>query len=201
MFLKGMIVSLVLLGSTAFAGNKDQFAANQNYKAEIQARLDEFASVWNTHDAKKMSEFWAEDGDLINPWGKEGNGRNGVFEIFEHEQNGMLKKSTQQFTVSKVRNLATDLVFVDAESNMKVVKENGKEKNMAHHVSFVMTKKNGAWYVLAARPYMFAPKGKGDMMGKKKMMKKHHDGTMMKHHTMDHQEGTAPKPAGDADHQ
>ena len=125
-------------------------------KIEIQQTLDNFANVWNTHDAKKMSEFWAPDGDLINPWGKWADGREGVLKLFEGEQKGAFKNSTQKFVVEKVRLIGPITAFVDANSFMKLI-EGKREKDMSHHLSLLMAKKEGKWWVLAARPYMYAP--------------------------------------------
>lgn len=169
MFKSLLLASVVFTGMSALANEVKQapIAANtaMDPKVEVQKFLDDFANTWNTHDVAKMAAFWAQDGDLINPFGKWGVDRKGVEEVFTFEQNGPLKGSTQKFVVEKIRSLSPDILFVDANSMMTVPKKD-KMKDMHHHVSFVLAKKEGKFSIVAARPYMFQKPKKQDRENK-----------------------------------
>ena len=53
-------------------------AASPTDEETIKAQVMAFAAAWDKHDPKAMAAFWAEDGDLVNPFGEMAKSRTEV---------------------------------------------------------------------------------------------------------------------------
>ena|SRR5437016_1040328 len=126
----------------------------------IKDRLDEFQAAWNKDDTKAMAAIWAEDGSLINPVGVIGNGRAEVEKIFVDEHTGRFKGSTYTTSDVKVQWVTPDVAVADITANIAGVHgpDGAAAPDYAHHVVWVLVKKDGQWMAAAARPYQFSPK-------------------------------------------
>ena len=145
-----LIFCVLCLGwTTVFATNGDD--------ASVRKLLDNFITQWNKHDVKEMANFWTEDGDLINPWGRWGTNKAGVLKIFTEDlgEKGKLSKSTMKYKVDKIRFVGPDMAFVDTTNTISGVEnsDNKTETSMEHHVVWLLAKKNSDWHVVSARPY------------------------------------------------
>jgi uncharacterized protein (TIGR02246 family) len=117
----------------------------------------EFAAAWNKHDPKAMAAYWAEDGDLINPFGRVAKGRAEVEKLFHDEHAGPMAGTTYATTLSSVRFPTADLALSDWE--IVVTGMRGPDGTVGApfkpHVFIVLTRKGGQWLTAAARPYQF----------------------------------------------
>src|SRR5438874_448023 len=98
--MKRFVLLPVLLGllTAARADQKEEDAA-------IHKRHDEWTVAWDKHDPKLLASFWAEDGDLINPWGRHAKGPAEIEKLFtdEHTGAGMAVGSTYTGTIENIR--------------------------------------------------------------------------------------------------
>ena len=104
--MKKLILSAGLALATAC------FAANKNEDA-LRKRVSDFQDAFNKHDAKAVAEFFAEDGDLINPMGITGHGRAEVEKIVAGDLANIIRDGKTTFTINNIRFIKPDVVIVD----------------------------------------------------------------------------------------
>jgi uncharacterized protein (TIGR02246 family) len=133
-------------------------APTKSADQEIRDRLDDFAASWNKHDPTDMAYFWSADGDLINPAGRKAKGLTEIQRLFQDEHNGPMKNST--FTNSKVsvRMIDPTLAMVDADVEVAgIANPDGTTVTMKPHVTSLMRKSNGKWWIVSARAFNYTP--------------------------------------------
>src|SRR5262249_6545605 len=108
-------VALAAVAGFAIVRSASSDAADE---AAIKARSPDFAATWNRHDPKALAAFWAEDGDLINPWGRLATGRAEIEKLFQDEQGpaGMLRATTFDVKSDTVRFVSPDVAVDDWET-------------------------------------------------------------------------------------
>src|ERR1043166_3583311 len=115
--MKRLLVCAVLFGlvalPTARAGQKEEEAA-------IRKRHDEWVAAWNKHDPKLMASFWAEQGDLIDPFGKRAQGPEAIEKFFqgEHTGTGMMVGTTYSGTITDIRLIGRNVAVVDVDAEV-----------------------------------------------------------------------------------
>ena len=162
--MKIITLSVLLFAWLAATPSSATAAGEQQEKQEIQARIDEFTAAWNRHDAEQMAAVWAEDGDLINPFGRKAVGRDEVRGLLADEHAGVMKQSKHEMKVASVR-MVGDVALVDLDSSITGMRhpETGAEMPpMKLHIFAVMTKQDGKWMILSARPYSYLPAPEGE---------------------------------------
>lgn len=149
---------VTLLSVTVFvATNAIAVESKEAREAELRARLDAFAAAWNNHDAKEMSEIWAADGDLINPFGRMAHGRAEIEKLFQDEHSGALKHSTFKITNSSIRFLESEIAVVDSDAEITgIVNPDGTPgPTMNPHLTAVMKKSAGKWWMISGRAFSY----------------------------------------------
>ena len=149
---------LILVAALAAAIPVPAGAANSGSKAEIERLSNEFAAAWNVHDANRMAAVWAEDGDVINPFGQSAHGRTEIEKFFEKEQATVMKGTTYKIESIVIRDLGPTVAAVDWESVVTGMADaSGKPlPPFKHHAFAVCLKKNGHWHAAASRVFAFA---------------------------------------------
>jgi len=124
----------------------------------IERRIADFVTAWNKHDPARMALLWHDDGDLINPFGRIAKGRDQVLQLLRDEHSGLTKNCTNQFNITSIRLATDDVAVVDIESTMIGMRDaDGKGMPpFKPHVLLVLSKKDGEWGVVSARPYAYA---------------------------------------------
>jgi len=132
------------------------FAAAQDDEAAIRKVSNEFFAAWGQHDVKAMAATFAEDGEIINPYGREAKGRAAIETLFTDEHAGPFKGTTYSATVS-LRMLAPTVAFGDWTSSVVGMHDPAGKAlpPFEHHVAVAYVKKNGHWLAAEARPYAF----------------------------------------------
>ena len=125
----------------------------------IKERLEELTAAWNKNDAKAIAALWAPDGDLINPFGRVAKGRAEVQKLFTDEHASFMKGTTLKITSSSVRILGADAAILDLDAEITGMKApDGTDLPLFdHHVTIVMVKKDGTWWIVSARPVKYLP--------------------------------------------
>jgi uncharacterized protein (TIGR02246 family) len=133
-------------------------AGEKSSIASIEARSKEFVAAWNEHDFKKMSSFWSQDGDLINPFGRVARGRAEVLKLFQVEQTGVMKGTTYEITKSSIRLVGENFAIADWESSIAGMPGSDGQPALPfrHHVTFVLRQMGNQWWIEAARAEVFA---------------------------------------------
>jgi uncharacterized protein (TIGR02246 family) len=132
-------------------------AAEAAEKAAIERLSSDFAAAWNAHDAKRMAAVWAEDGDLINPFGQNAHGRADIEKFFAAEQAGAMKGTTYTIESTFFRELDPTCAISDWEAVVNgMMDPSGKAMPpFRHHVFSVYVQKGGHWHATAVRAYGF----------------------------------------------
>jgi uncharacterized protein (TIGR02246 family) len=138
MFLGAAVLALCIPAHAQMAGNAASEAAIRKLSAD-------FAEAWAKDDAKVMASFWAADGDLINPWLRVAKGPAEIEKLFQEEHSTIFKGTTYGLKVTGVRFLGPDVAI-------------GSPPPMApHHVTLVLQRRAGKWWIEAARPVIAPP--------------------------------------------
>lgn len=149
----------ILLGGLAlFMAATGLWAADGGTTAAVHARGQEFIAGWSKNDFKALAALWAEDGDLINPFGRVAKGRAEVEKLFQDEQTTVMKGSTFTVHSESIREIAPDVAIADWESEITGMQSpQGAIPPLKNHVTIVFVKKGGQWWVAAARPEAYLP--------------------------------------------
>jgi uncharacterized protein (TIGR02246 family) len=123
-------------------------------KEEFQTIAHEFESAWNKHDTQTLTNLWAEDGNLMNPWTDEYSGKKEIGQHFAQEHADTMKNSQIALSVQNVRFIDPETAFVDAEMTLTGMTFGGETvAPLRDHAVFLMVKRDGKWQILIARPY------------------------------------------------
>jgi len=144
--------------STSTARATATLTANSRESDALRTRFDEFVAAWNRHDTGTLTSFFAEDGDLINPFGKTAKSHPEIEQQFRDEHGGPLKKSRISLKFENCRFVAAEVAITDHAYEIAGVRDpTGKEMTMKGHLTEVWKKIGGNWLVAAARPAVPLP--------------------------------------------
>lgn len=125
-------------------------------ESEISQFVDLFVKKWNQHDPKELNELWAENGDLMNPAGEWEKGKANVLNILVREHRGVLRESQMKQEITNILVLTPTMAWVDAKVNLSVPGvPAGLDRQLDHHIVYLLVKQNHQWRILAVRPYQF----------------------------------------------
>lgn len=126
---------------------------NSREEQAIQSRIDSFVSAWNAHDIRVMAGVFAEDGDLINPFGRAAKTRPEIEKLIREEHTGPLKNSRMSLTTEGIRLLDTDVAVSDHAFEVAGMTDPaGNRATVAGHLTIVHRRRGDAWEVVASRP-------------------------------------------------
>jgi uncharacterized protein (TIGR02246 family) len=128
-------------------------------EAAIRQVWQQFSDAWGRGDAHARAAVWAEDANLINPFGVEAQGRAAIEKVFEQESAGFAKGTTHTFSNFSYRFLTPTLAAVDATGEIKGIRgpDGTPMPTLTLHVFAVMAEAGGKWQIKLARPYVPAP--------------------------------------------
>lgn len=125
---------------------------------EIQNRIEEFVTAWNKHDPRAMSVVYAEDGDLINPFGRVAKSRADIEVMLREEHAAGLKDSRFSLKSEGMRFLTSDIAVTDHAFEVTGARDpSGKELNLSGHLTQVHKRHDNKWEVAASRPMIPVP--------------------------------------------
>jgi uncharacterized protein (TIGR02246 family) len=136
-------------------------APKQSNETEIQKRLDEFAAAWNAHDAKAMAALFAADADVMNPTGRMSKGRAEIEANYETDHTtGINRMATFKMTgPASIRFIEPEIALVDVDADVTGAMNPDGSMDAARrsHITRVMKKSGGKWWIVASRAMRFAP--------------------------------------------
>lgn len=145
-------VALVVAAQAAAAGVESARSAVLAFEAE-------FAAAWNAHDAQRMASKWADDGDLINPFGRVARGRQDIERLFREEHAGVMRASRYAFKLDGVRMVSPDVAVTDWTNTIEgmTAPDGTALPAFPHHVTSVFVRRAGQWRVYTTRVMQFLP--------------------------------------------
>ena len=151
----GVALALVAaLGASIPATGGGDDAATVGIKQGCKA----FVDAWNVHDPKAMAAVFAEDADVLNPWGRKATGRAEIEKLFVDEQTGKgpLRDSTMTVESESVRTVTADVAISDAELVVTgaYAPDGSKAPPMNFHATHVWKKNGESWQIFSCRPYL-----------------------------------------------
>jgi uncharacterized protein (TIGR02246 family) len=133
-------------------------AAAQSDEAAIRKLSNDFFAAWSRNDVKALTATFADDADLINPFGRVAKGHAEIEKLLTEEHAGPFKGTKYEATVT-LRMLAPTIALGDWDATVTGMHDpSGKElPPFKHHVAAVYIKRGAQWLAAAARPYAFLP--------------------------------------------
>lgn len=156
LFRSALLLALLATPTMVVAGEKHADTPD----AATAKTMDAFFAAWNTHDAKTMVSYWADDATLINPVGRAAHGKSEIEKLMADEQSTVFKASTAKLVDLKVtRSFGSGMAFCDGEMTLDgaVGPDGTALPQMKLHLALIMEKKGAGWLVKDARPFMFLP--------------------------------------------
>ncbi|HET7537501.1 MAG TPA: SgcJ/EcaC family oxidoreductase [Candidatus Didemnitutus sp.] len=134
-------------------------AAASKDEAAVRDHCATFIAAWNKHDAKAMAATWAEDGTLINPFGRIGNSRAEVEKILTLEHSTVMKTSTYKAEIVTVKFVEPNVAVTDWDSEITGMTDpkGAALPPFKHRVCIIVVKKDGKWSTAAARAFADLP--------------------------------------------
>jgi uncharacterized protein (TIGR02246 family) len=131
-------------------------ATKQANEMEIRKVGDDFSNAWNRHDAKAMSEFFAPDGDLMNPRGRTAKGRGEIEALYREDHAGFMRNSVMKITgAPSIRFVEPEVAFVDSDVEVSgaLNPDGSAAPTQKAHVARLMKKSGGKWWIVASRAF------------------------------------------------
>ena len=156
--MKKMILTMAIV--SALVGVPQAARAAMSDDDAIKQIGQNFVTAWNAHDPRRMAEVFAEDGDLLNPFGVSAKSRAEAQKLFESEQAGVMKASTYAIDATIVRKLDADVAVSDWQATVTGMVDPGSGSAMppfSHHVTIVYQKRGGKWQAVVARAFQSLP--------------------------------------------
>jgi uncharacterized protein (TIGR02246 family) len=143
-----VMLAVVSLACAAAWAQKGLEASGAD-SAGIKKTLDAWTVAFNSHDPHAIALNFAEDADFTNMRGMSRHGRKDIEEFLGTRFAVILKDAHRTDTLKRIRLLAPDVAFVDADwemtgSRTPEGKENSTRKGL---LMLVMTKQSGQWLI------------------------------------------------------
>ena len=135
-------------------------ATKPTNEAEIRKASDDFAIAWNRHDAKAMSEFFAPEGDLMNPRGRTAKGRANIEALYREDHANMMRSSVYKVIAGpSIRFVEPEIAFVDLDVEVSgaLNPDGSTAPAQRAHVARLMRKSGGKWWIVASRAFVAPP--------------------------------------------
>jgi uncharacterized protein (TIGR02246 family) len=132
--------------------------SNAREEQAIRHRVEEFVTGWNKHNPQAMSQVYADDADLINPFGRVAKSRTEIEKMFREEHNGAQKNSHMSLQPENLRFLASDVAVEDDSFEITGARDqSGKETTLRGHLTLVFKKYGDKWLAVTCRPMIPVP--------------------------------------------
>jgi uncharacterized protein (TIGR02246 family) len=119
----------------------------------IKRVVAEHVEAWNKHDARALSMFYAQDGDLVSATGSMSKGRAEIEKALSRNFSARSKGGKRTATVQSVRFIRPGIALADvAFETVGEPGADGKDLSPTKGYSYlVMTKNDSRWWITAQR--------------------------------------------------
>src|SRR4051794_22445394 len=81
----------------------EEYADDGELFEEIASVYRQISEAWRLEDAKRIADHFADNGDIVDPFGRRASGRVAVAELLERNFSGMFRGSRMEFRPVGVR--------------------------------------------------------------------------------------------------
>ncbi|AIG05565.1 Uncharacterised protein [Pseudomonas fluorescens] len=120
----------------------------------ITLLINQFVDGWNRHDAKKLSELFAEDGDFIGITGSKWDNPQKIYQVHSELFKGRYDKSVYAVSgVPEINLVSTNVAIVHWRWSIKDVRDTKGQVMPPYEGIFtwVLVKNNSGWKVRSAQ--------------------------------------------------
>jgi uncharacterized protein (TIGR02246 family) len=137
----------------------DASRKNLEAESEIRQRYEEFVVAFNKHDTTAMGAMWTRQGDHYEPDGQFAEGREAVQQLFQQEHASAFKGASIDLTIDTVWMISPTVALVNGFYKVNGVRDpKGNEIAIRKgHLTSVMLKEDGKWWVAASRATIPVP--------------------------------------------
>jgi uncharacterized protein (TIGR02246 family) len=145
-----ILATTIALVAPGMAAQKKASATDQEAIKKVVA---DYTEAWNKHDARALSMYYAEDGDLVSATGSMSKGRAEIEKAVARDFSTRSKGGKRTTTVQSVRFIKPGVALADVTfETVGSPGAEGKEVSPTKgYSSLVMTKKDGRWWITAQR--------------------------------------------------
>lgn len=119
---------------------------------EIDSVVAQFCDAWNRHDAAALASLWAENGELVHPWGERAVGRVAIREMLQREHTSSMARSTIELS-TQVTRAGEHSTFAEMRGVLSdVLAPNGRSYSLPHSISAVFVSDGDSWRIRAMAP-------------------------------------------------
>jgi uncharacterized protein (TIGR02246 family) len=131
----------------------------QDLAAEIEAVYKRIATAWREGNAQAVATEFAEEGDLIDPFGRPARGRDNVAKLLTANFGALFQGSLIEFRPELTRLLATDVAVSDGTWRVTLARPTDGETPppINGRVTTVFRRVGSTWMVESDRPMLPAP--------------------------------------------
>lgn len=127
-------------------------AQTKNDSTEVLAQIEKYKSIWNTHDAASLAEFFTSDADFIMGNLPLINGREGIQNWWQNYFNTQEPERKLAIAVNSLRIITPDVALINIGTITGGRDYQGKELiNRKARGTWVLIKQNGNWLIIAMR--------------------------------------------------
>ncbi|MBT9304585.1 SgcJ/EcaC family oxidoreductase [Pseudomonas sp. TAE6080] len=148
--LSGASISMVSADSSRTDSRTEVNAAQQ----AITQLIDQFVASWNLHDAKKLSELFAVDGDFIGITGSKWDSPAKIYQVHSELFKGRYDKSVYAISgVPQINLVSPDVAIVHWRWSIKDVRDDSGKVMPPYSGIFtwVLVRNNSNWKVRSAQ--------------------------------------------------
>ncbi len=147
--MKKIVLFLTIISSISF-GAKTKFKDDQF----IRDLFNSYWESWNKKDMKTLLTSFSEDCSYMNHVGKLAVGKGDIESYLAESFGKEFKNLNVKADNSDVKFLSRNVALYDQELELVDIKNKDEDKEpIRQHLTAVLTKKNGKWWVVAYRNY------------------------------------------------
>ena len=147
-------------GSGWAQSNEGGTASDRANEQKIRQLYEEFEATWNRHDPTALSNFWAIDGDHLEPDGTRAKGRATITRMLARQHETVFKDSELDLSIEDVWFLGGgDIALIDGSYLLSGVQtpDGTKLPPRKGHLTSVLLHEGGRWWIVASRLMIPAP--------------------------------------------
>jgi uncharacterized protein (TIGR02246 family) len=120
--------------------------------SEIDSVVARFCDAWNRHDVAALAALWAEDGELVHPWGIRAVGHDAIREVLRAEHAFTMAESSIELSIHTTRAGEHSAVAEMRGVLTGVLAPNGRTYSLPHSISAMFVPHGDDWRIRALAP-------------------------------------------------
>ena len=151
-----VIAAVLMIGTAVSANarsNEGGMRGDMINEDRIRALYGEFAAAWNRHEPATLAEFWAIDGDTIEPDGRQAKGRDEVLVLLQKQHDSVFSDTTLSLGIDDVYFLTANVALVDGSYAISGIRSPSGEPIAPRKglLTAILIEERGEWQIAASR--------------------------------------------------